>query len=48
MIEYLMDYARDKGYDGGIDEKGNVYMCKGAPPDGGYFPVYSEVFICCG
>ena len=38
MIEFLMDYARDKGYDGGIDEKGNVYMCKGAPPDGGYYP----------
>ena len=38
MIEFLIDYARDKGYDGGIDEKGNVYMCKGAPPDGGYYP----------
>ena len=38
MIELLMDYARDKGYDGGIDEKGNVYMCKGVPPDGGYYP----------
>ena len=38
MIEFLMDYSRDKGYDGGIDEKGNVYMCKGAPPDGGYYP----------
>ena len=38
MIEFLMDYARDKGYDGGLDEKGNVYMCKGAPPNGGYYP----------
>ena len=38
MIEFLMDYAKDKGYDGGIDEKGNVYMCKGTPPDGGYYP----------
>ena len=38
MIEYLMDYAKDKGSDGGIDEKGTVYMCKGTPPEGGYYP----------
>ena len=38
MIEFLMEYTKDKGYDGGIDEKGNVYMCKGIPPDGGYYP----------
>lgn len=38
MIEYLMNYASEKGYDGGVDQKGNVYMCKGKLPDGGYYP----------
>ena len=38
MMEFLMSYAREKGYDGEIDEKGNIYLCKGNPPDGGYYP----------
>lgn len=38
MIEFLMAYAKEKGYDGGIDGKGNVYMIKGTPPEGGYYP----------
>ena len=38
MMEFLMEYVRNKGYDGGIDDKGNVYLCKGDPPEGGYYP----------
>ena len=38
MQEFLMGYIREKGYDGGIDEKGNVYMCKGSLPEGDFFP----------
>lgn len=38
MIKFLLEYMREKGYEGGIDDKGNVYMVKGIPPDGGYYP----------
>ena len=38
MTEFILDYIKDKGYDGGIDEKGNVYICKGSPPNDGYYP----------
>lgn len=34
MVELLMEYIREKGYDGGVDEKGNVYMMKGTLPEG--------------
>lgn len=38
MRELLMQYMREKGYDGGVDEKGNVYIVKGTPSEGGYYP----------
>ena len=41
MVEFLMEYIREKGYDGGVDEKGNVYMTKGILPEGDYYPCVS-------
>ena len=41
MIEFLMEYIREKGYDGGIDGKGNVYLCKGNLPEGEFYPCVS-------
>ena len=41
MMEFILAYAKEKGYDGGIDEKGNVYICKGIPPENGYYPCVS-------
>ena len=38
MIDFLLKYLREKGYDGGIDGKGNVYMCKGILSEGEYYP----------
>lgn len=38
MIEFLLEYMREKGYDGGLDDKGNVYMTKGTLPEGGFYP----------
>ena len=38
MTEFLLEYMREKGYEGRVDDKGNVYMIKGIPPEGGYYP----------
>lgn len=38
MVEFLAEYVQKKGYEGGIDDKGNVYICKGKLPEGEYFP----------
>lgn len=41
MVEFLLEYMREKGYDGGVDEKGNVYITKGALQEGEYYPCVS-------
>ena len=38
MIAFLLEYMREKEYKGGVDDKGNVYMAKGTPPEGGCYP----------
>jgi putative aminopeptidase FrvX len=38
MIEYLINYLFDKGYEYKIDELGNIYVVKGAINDGEYYP----------
>ena len=29
MVECIAEHIQMKGYEGGIDDKGNVYLCKG-------------------
>jgi len=38
MVEFLAEHIQIKGYEGGIDDKGNVYLCKGKLPEGEYYP----------
>ena len=38
MVEHLAELVQKKGYEGGIDDKGNVYLRKGDLPEGEYYP----------
>lgn len=38
MVECLAEHFQMKGYEGGIDDKGNVYLRKGDLPEGEYYP----------
>ena len=38
MQEFLLGYAKGKGYEASIDEKGNVYMSKGELKEGEFYP----------
>ena len=38
MQEFLLDYAKGKGYMASMDEKGNVYMSKGELAEGEFYP----------
>ena len=38
MQYYIMEYARREDIPAGIDNKGNIYLCKGSLPQGEFYP----------
>ena len=41
MQEFLLKYSREKGIESSIDDKGNIYFCKGRVEEGQFFPCVS-------